>query len=228
MLILVTGPKGERGKSICAVNLACELAGLDSLAADRWQGEHSVVLVDADEQGNATRCCSGGHLPVSAERLLPGADIEKWLRKMRAIGGEVDYVVVDGPSGSYATTRAIVGISALVVIPCTVSSAHSEPALPIMELIKEARSVRTDGGPKCLLVPIDAGAGTAPANEVEHMLANFGEPVGPVVHQWTEFEKAFNSGRWIGSFAPKSAAYAEIKELAVSVGRTLTCITARV
>jgi cellulose biosynthesis protein BcsQ len=66
MLILLAGSKSGSAKSICAVNLACQLANLDSLATDRWQGEYSVVLVDADAEATATRCCSGGNLPVSS------------------------------------------------------------------------------------------------------------------------------------------------------------------
>jgi cellulose biosynthesis protein BcsQ len=223
MLILVAGPKGWMGKSTCAVNLACELADLASTSTDRWQGEHSVVLVDADAEGTASRCCSGGHLPVSGERLRPEdlKDIERWRERMLAVVMEVDYVVVDGPSELGAVMKAIVNISDLVVIPCSVDAADLMTIVPLLELVKSTRAARSDGGPKCLLVPTHVNAAIS-SEAIEIALRRFGEPVGPAIQQRAEFTNAFNAGRWIGDFAPTSAAHSDIKALAASVDRLLT------
>lgn len=222
MLILVASSKSGAGKSTCAVNLACELADLDSAATDRWKGEHSVVLVDADTGGTASRWCSGGHLPVSAERLSPDdfRHMDRWVQRMRSIVSEVDYVVVDGPSDDDSAMKAIVGASDLVVIVCSVVGAVLAATVPLVNLVRAARLSRSDGGPKCLLVPMQAEAETT-VNGMGADLLTLGEPVGSLVHYWPEFTSAFNSGRWIGDFAPTSAAHTDVKTLAASVVRLL-------
>lgn len=226
MLILVVTPKGGMGKSTCAVNIACELADLDSTSTDRWQGEHSVVLVDADAEGTASRCCSGGHLPVSGDRLRPEdlKDIERWRQRILDVAMEVDYVVVDGPSELDAVTKATVNISDLVVIPCSGDAADLMTIVPLVELIKSTRAARSDGGPKCLLVPTLVNAGTSSEEAIEIALRRVGEPVGPAIQQRAEFTNAFNAGRWIGDFAPKSAAHGDIKALAAAIDRLLTSV----
>jgi len=69
------------------------------------------VLVDANRNGSAMRCCSLGRLPVSAEHLRFGGstDIEAWMERVRSIA--VDFVVVDAPSHSEPVTRAIMAVS---------------------------------------------------------------------------------------------------------------------
>jgi cellulose biosynthesis protein BcsQ len=227
MLILVAGPKAGMGKSTCAVNLACELADLDATSADRWQGAHSVVLVDADAEGTATRCCSGGHLPVSAERLRPEElnDIERWRAGLLAVVMQVDYVVVDGPSELDAVTETLVNISDLVVIPCSVDADESKTIVTLVELIKSCRAVRQDGGPKCFLVPThvnDGNTGTPSGEAIETALRRFGEPVGPVIRQRVEFTIAFDTGVWIGDLYRNGEAHSDIKALAASVDRLLS------
>jgi chromosome partitioning protein len=223
MLISVANPKDGSGKSTCAVNLACALADFDNRLTDRWQGKHSVVLVDADVEGTVTRCCSGGHLPVSSDHgpTEDPEDIERWIRRMRTVKMEVDYIVVDGPSQTGLILTAIVDVSDLVIVPCSVSAADSVNMLPMIKLIREARSARSDGGPSCLLVPTRVDAGTAAEREIETALHRFEEPVGPVIHQSAEFEDAFNAGRWIGDFAPDSIACGDIKALTASVEKIL-------
>jgi chromosome partitioning protein len=228
MLIVVANPTGESEKSTCALNLACELADFDGHLTDRWQGKHSVVLVDADVEGIVTRCCSGGHLPVSSDHgpTEDPRDIDRWLLRMQAVTRGVDYVVVDAPSHIGPVLKAIVGISDLVIVTCSVSAVDSVAMPPLIELIREARSSRWDGGPSCLLIPTGVEAGNAVEREIEPALRKFEEPVGPAIHQSPEFAGALNAGRWIGDFAADSAAYWDIKALTASVERILTQVSA--
>jgi|SRR5580704_10760639 chromosome partitioning protein len=223
MLIAVANPKEGSGKSTCAVNLACALAGFDNRLTDRWQGKHSVVLVDADVEGTATRCCSFGHLPVSGDHGPNGdpKDIERWIQRMRAVIAEVDYIVVDGPSQMGTVLKAIVGISDLVIVPWSVSAVDSVTRMAMIELVREARLARGDSGPRCLLVPTRVNAGAA-EKEIEIALNGFDEPVGAVIHQSAEFADAFNAGRWIGDFSPGSAADRDIKALTAGVEKIIT------
>jgi chromosome partitioning protein len=219
MVIAVANLESRCGKSICAVNLACELADIDSLCADRWQGKYSVVLVDGDINGTATRCCSGGRLPVSSEYLglEDLKDLQRWVQRIRTI--KADYVVLDGPSSITAVTLAIVGVSDLVVVPCSVSR-DLMAIPPMMKLIREARSARSDGRPECILVPTCVNVGTTVGRKIDTALRKLGERVGPVIHYRPAFVDALSAGRWIGDFAPDSSAHGDIKALAASVGRT--------
>jgi chromosome partitioning protein len=219
MLITLINVKGGLGKSICAVNLACELAGLDHLSTDRWQGKHSVVLVDANAKGTATQYGSAGHLPVSGERLpiAEWKDMERWIQRMLAI--DVDFVVVDAPPHVDIITKAIVGISDLVVVPCSDDGVDLAATAEMVELIKVTRSARSDGGPQCLLVPTFVNARTTAGRELETALRKLGEPVGPPIRQRDAFVDAFTAGRWIGDFAFNSAAHRDIKAVASVVLR---------
>jgi cellulose biosynthesis protein BcsQ len=218
MRIAVVNVTGGGERSPCAVNLACELAAIDHLATDRWQGKRRVVLVDADAEGAATRYGAGGHLPVSSMRLpIPDwSDMEAWIQRILAI--QVDFVVVDAPLKIDIITKAIIGVSDLVVVPwCAAADVDLVAAVPIVELIRVVRSARSDGGPKCLLVPTHVNARTTAGKEIEMVLSKLGEDVGPAIHQRAAFVDALTAGRWIGDFAYNSAAHRDIKAVASAV-----------
>jgi cellulose biosynthesis protein BcsQ len=215
MLIHVADLNDGHGLSTCALNLACALAGTDTLSADQWKGAHRVVLFDADpDRGTATHY--GGHLPVSREYLPLGeSTIELWLHRILAIAAEVDYLVVESSPHCSAISKALIGISNLVVVPSSDSAADLTATASIMEFIGTTRLARSDGGPKCLLVPTRSTAGTR-GDEIAQALRRFGEPIGPVVFPRAKFEDAF-AGRWIGDFAHYSPAHRAITELAARV-----------
>jgi chromosome partitioning protein len=218
MLIAVVNLKGGGGRSTCAVNLACELADLDHLSADRWQGKYRVVLVDADANGTATQYSSGGHLPVSSEHL-PIEDwkhMEGWIQRILAI--QVDFVVVDAPLKVDIITKAIIGICDLVVVPWSAADdVDLVAAVAMVELIRLVRSASADGGPECLIVPTHVNARSTAGKEIDTVLGKLGEPIGPAIHQMDAFVDAFTAGRWIGDFAFNSAAHQDIKALASAV-----------
>jgi chromosome partitioning protein len=220
MRIAVVNVRGGFGKSTCAVNLACELAGLDHRSTDRWQGKHSVVLVDADAKGTAAQYGSRGYLPVSSEHLpvKDWSDIEGWIQRVLAI--QVDFVVVDAPPNVDIITKAIIGICDLVVVPwCAADGVDSVAAVPILELIRLVRSARSDGGPECLLVPTGVDTRTAAGRDIKTVLSQLGETVGSAIYQREAFVDAFAAGRWIGDFAYNSAAHKDIKAVASTVRR---------
>jgi chromosome partitioning protein len=68
-------------------------------------------------------------------------------------------------------------------------------------------------------VPSKVDRRTAAGAEIEAVLHDYGEPVGPVVSQRIAHADAFTAGQWIGQYAPGSAALAEIKALAGVVKR---------
>jgi hypothetical protein len=208
----------EDNHSTCALNLACALSGTDHLSADRWQGARRVILFDPEpSSGAATGYDAGGQLPVSRDYLpLGDSTIDEWLLRILSIASEVDYLVVDSPSHFDAIAKAILRVSDLVVIPCSSSAADLRAAAAMMVAIATMRLARSDGGPKCLLVPTRGTAQTTRGVEIGEALRKFGEPVGPAIYSRAAFEDAFG-GRWIGDFAHYSPAHEAAAALAVCV-----------
>lgn len=212
-IVAVANLKGGAGKSTIAVNLACELA----------TAKH-VTLVDADAQGTATYYCSAGELPITCEHMpLEGSkesEIDRWARRVLGMGS--DYVVLDAPPHVGAVTKTIIGIADVVLVPCTPSKADLLATVPTVELIRAARTQRTDGGPRCLLIPSRVDSRTTSGREIEAALKVFKEPIGPVIHQRAAFVDAFSSGQSIAQYAPQGDAHFDIATLATKVRRMVS------
>lgn len=210
-VIAVANLKGGCGKSTVAVNLACELAS---------NGE-SVLLLDNDSQGTASHWIAQGRLPIRGESmpLENGEDGERLVRAVAA--ARERYVVLDAPAHVGAATQAAGRIADLVLIPVTASGIDLVATQAVVNLIREARAVRRSGGPSCLIVPSKIDRRTDAGRQIWEQLRQFGEPVGPAVHQRAAFADAFSAGQWIGDYAPQSAAHYDISSLAVAVKRIL-------
>jgi chromosome partitioning protein len=209
--IAVSNLKGGAGKSTIAVNLAGALSGK----------KHSVVVVDADAQGTSTYWAEAGRLPFPVERMPfeTARDSKRWGPRVLAMFD--DYVVIDCPPHLTGATEAAVGIADLVLVPVTPSGADLAATLKALDLIKQVREARDDGGPVCLLVPSKVDSRTALGREIGDVLVQYGEPVGPPIHQRVAFVEAFGEGQWIGDFEPRGAAHDDIEELATTVRKIL-------
>lgn len=60
---------------------------------------------------------------------------------------------------------------------------------------------------------------TAAGAEIEAILHDYGEPVGPGISQRIAHADAFSAGQWIGDYVKGSAAHAEVKALASVIKR---------
>jgi chromosome partitioning protein len=204
--ITVANLKGGCGKSCIALNLACELAG-----------KNTVVLVDADLQGTSAHCAAARRLPVTCEHLPLEDDrqAKSWIQ--RVLGFKADVVVIDCPPHTGAVSKAAIGVSDLVLIPSTPSAADLLATASAVDLLHTARAARRDSGPKALMVPSRVDSRTRAGQEIASALKRFGEPVGPPIHQRMAFVDAFSAGQWIGDYAPTSTAHADIVSLANAV-----------
>ena len=207
-IIAVVNLKGGVGKSTIAVNLACELAG-----------RQSVVVVDADSQATATDWARRGDLPARVE-TLPLDDesrVGPWVEKV--LGLQADHVVVDCPPHIGPATLAATGIADMVLIPVTPSGADLVATDSALALVHDAQAARKDGGPLCLLVPSKVDRRTAAGRELAAALERFDEPVGPEIGQRAALVDAFSVGAWIGQYAPRSEARGQFRDLATAVKR---------
>jgi chromosome partitioning protein len=207
--------KGGVGKSTLAVNVA------SALVAD---GLH-VELLDADEQATAVAWAEGADagLPVAVHALpaTEQTDPRRWLDAVLARRDQVDMLVLDLPPQLGGVARAALAVADLLVVPVTASGVDIASTARVLELVREAREVRGDGRPRSLLVPSRVDRRTASGREVEAVLHDFGEPVGPAVGQRSAHVDAFGVHQWIGDFAPRSAAHVEITALAAVIRRNV-------
>ncbi len=207
-VIAVANLKGGVGKSTIAVNLACELAG-----------NQTVALVDADAQATATTWASRGNLPIKVEAMPidSESDVNPWIDRLLNL--EADHIVIDCPPHVGPATSAALGIADVALLPVTPSAADLVAANTALSALHDTQKARQDDGPLCLLVPSKVDKRTAAGREIEAALEKFGEPVGPMIRQRAAMVDAFGVGAWIGDFAPNSDALEDIQALAEAVKR---------
>lgn len=210
-IITVANLKGGCGKSTIAVNLAGELAGKGM----------AVVVVDADGQGTATSWAAAGRLPfrVDSLPLESPRDGARWIDRVLSL--DAACLIVDCPPHVGAATEAAVGVSDLLLIPVFSSGADLQATVQALDLVRAARADRKDHGPDCLMVPSRIDRRTLVGREIASVLKQFGEPIGPPVHQRAAFIDALTEGQWIGDYAPESPAHDDITALALAVKRRL-------
>lgn len=211
VIIAVLNLKGGCGKSTIAVNLACELAG----------SSDPVLLIDNDSQGTASHWLSHGRLPVQGQ-FMPLENDQDGERLVRAVAARNErYVVLDAPAHVGVAAQAAGKIADLVLVPVTASGVDLVATQAVVDLVRQARALRRGGAPKCLVVPSKIDRRTDAGRKIDEKLRQFGETIGPAIHQRTAFIEAFGAGQWIGDFAPQSPAHYDIGALAMAVKRSL-------
>ena len=203
-IIGVVGRKGGSGKTTIAVHLAAILAA---------QGR-SVVLVDADQQGSARHWAEPGALPMEVQHrpLESDGQVRAWSAAIRAL--KADFVVLDSPPHLDAALGGVIGLCDVAVIPCGPSGMEVLATNDTVALIREIRAARGGRKPVMVLVPNRTDHRTLSGRELPKALKDLGEPVGPEIRARMAFADAFNTGQWVGAFAPNSAAHREMKRLA--------------
>ena len=207
-IIAIMNLKGGVGKSTIAVNLACELAG-----------NQSVVVVDADSQATAADWARRGDLPVRVEALPFDAEtpVGPWVETVLTL--QANHVIIDCPPHIGPATLAAAGIADIVLVPVTPSGADLVATDSALALVHDAQVARKDNGPLCLLVPSKVDRRTSAGRELAAALERFGEPVGPEIGQRAALVDAFGVGLWIGQYAPRNPARGEFRDLATAVKR---------
>jgi hypothetical protein len=215
-MLIAVADLTEKWGNVAALNLACELAGVDHLNSDRWQSRDRVVFVDVNK--GATECFSAGRLPISYECLEVSSDLNEISAIFRRLLlMKMDYVVVEISVLPDIFAKEIIDISNLVVVLCSASNAEEAAPASVLERISEARLKGSGGTPRCLLVPTYLDTERMTESGIESILQKYGEPVGPVMHHGPEFADAFGAGSWIGDFAFNSGAHRDIRALAARV-----------
>ncbi len=174
----------------------------------------SVEIIDCDDQGSASHWAKPGRLPVPVRSMpLDKVDqIHSWSVAIRRI--KADCVVLDSPPHLGVALGGVVGLSDLALIPCGPSGLDLAATAETVGLVREIRAEREDRGPQILLVPNRTDWRTLAGRDLGSALADLGEPVAPEVRARAALSVAFNTGQWIGSFAPNTPAHRDVSALA--------------
>lgn len=140
MIYGLTNSKGGVGKTTIAVHLAAYLAS---------KKKRRVIFLDADPQCSASEWIRELDLSIQLEQA---ATPEEILSRLKQISQEEGDVVIDGPAGLSATTRAIMLRADKVFLPCGPSILDLRAASKAVELLMEAQKARK-GLPKGGLIP---------------------------------------------------------------------------
>ena len=222
-VISVCNLKGGAGKSTIAVNLACAIHDLT--------GEH-CTLVDADRQGTSDAWAAKGKLPVRViKNVLQEARPEErypgivWMAAIKVLAEKGGVLIIDLPPGLAYSLAAVTTVSDLLLIPVNPSGVDFHSTTSFIELIHKSRKLRGSDKPRCIIVPNRIDGRSSIAHELFRYEC-FGEPVLPPIHMRTAFTKSFDTGQWIGNFAPDSAAHREIETLAELVASGYSAVQA--
>src|SRR3984957_20103277 len=138
MIIVVANSKGGVGKSTLAVHIAAWL---------HEQG-HRVALADCDTQHSSSEWLQEAVPAIKCVRLGSADDIMDVLPQ---IAHEVDYVVADGPGSNIDTSRTLLLIADLAVIPCKASMLEVRALKQATTALRHARDIRR-GSPPAIIV----------------------------------------------------------------------------
>ena len=107
----------------------------------------------------------------------------------------------------------------LVLVPVSPSGMDLRATEKAMQLVRQARQVRGNDKPRALLIPNRVDRRTAAGLEIEAVLSDFREQVGPAISARAAHVDAFGAGQWIGGYARGSTGHVEIEALTAVVRR---------
>ncbi len=119
------------------------------MAAWLVKKKRSVIFIDADPQSSASQWIKELALPIQLEQIDSPEEI---IHRLAKFAGGANDIVIDGPAGLSATTRAIMLRADRVFFPCGPSILDLRAASKAVQLLREAQKTRK-GKPEGLLIP---------------------------------------------------------------------------
>jgi len=194
MIYGLTNSKGGVGKTTIAVHLAAFLVGK----------KRSVLFIDADPQQSATSWIKEG---VSRAKLLQIDAANEVIVEVDRHKPEFDDIVIDGPAGLSAVTRAIMLRADKAFFPCGPSILDLRAARLAVDLLKEAQQTR-GGKPDGFVIPNKLQKRVKLSEEMLSAVHRLGVPVLEGISLRQSFADAAGQATLVGEmgWAAKPAA----------------------
>ncbi|MBX3394337.1 MAG: ParA family protein [Phycisphaerae bacterium] len=139
MLVAIVNQKGGVGKTTLAVHLAAWL---------RAEGRR-VAFIDADGQASSSPWI---HAAAPEVTLVTHHAADEVIEAAVRLRPTHDLVIADGPANLSETTRALLLVADLAIIPCGVTLPELESTAATVRMLHNARAVRSPGLPQALIV----------------------------------------------------------------------------
>ena len=204
VVIAFLAQKGGVGKSTLSINVA------DALHRE----SNRVLVIDADPQASASDWSSVR--PSAPWRVisLPPADLSAGVLTHAQAH---DHVIIDGPPGAVAITRAIIVAADLVIIPMVPSALSKWSADMTMQQIHQAAIHKPSL--QAAVVITQAIPRTTIANVLRDSLTDAGLPVlATTIVSRVAHAEALSQGLTIYEYQPHGAAALEITQLVHEIG----------
>lgn len=183
-IIAVVNQKGGAGKSTVAVHLARWLYKMQpqqfppkisaptkgenkkSILHESIPPKQAVIVVDADAQRSSSTWISRLQEKIPCQIIQTS---DQLLDELPKLGEQYQWVIVDGPAALSETTRAIVLVADLALVPCQPTGVDLDSASDTVRLLNQAQRVR-QGAPKSILFVNRAVKGTRLKEEALEVL----------------------------------------------------------
>jgi chromosome partitioning protein len=199
MIISFVNQKGGVGKTTVAINIASGFK----------RRNFSVVFVDADPQGSATKWHSIEDNNAFEILSHPQPVYKQYIEELSQ---NYDYVVIDAPPTIGGIAKSILSVANLSIIPLSPSSLDIWSCVGTLEMIEEARQGNPDLDLKLLInrkIP-----GTRVGREAREALSIFSKDIlNSELCQRVAYVDAMTYGVSVMQYAPNSKAAHEIETL---------------
>ena len=163
-VVAIVNQKGGTGKTTLATNLASVLAE-----------KGPVLLLDADPQASSQNW-SASEWTSPEGLVVKEMGKGNLLQEVRAMAGDYDWIIIDGPPGITRTSADAVRAADLVLIPAKPSPLDVWAASDIVEAV-QARQKTTNGIPRAAFVITMAQPRTRLGRQIDAALTELGIPV---------------------------------------------------
>lgn len=139
MVIACVNQKGGVGKTTLAVHLAVWLQHVGD----------TVALLDCDPQATASRWLARMSATMST---AVGQNVDDILEQATRLNQEHTFIIADGPASLAESTRALLLVADLAVVPCGPTLPELEASAATIRMLQTARLVRSGQQPDGLVV----------------------------------------------------------------------------
>jgi chromosome partitioning protein len=138
MIIAIANNKGGVGKSTIAVHLAA------------WLHRHGykVTLADCDAQESSGVWIREATPEIKVVRLNNPNEI---MEELPLLSQEADYVICDGPGSDTESSRSLLLLAQLAIMPCKASMLEVRALAQVTQVLRHSQQVR-EGRPPAVLV----------------------------------------------------------------------------